>query len=134
MTRTNINPESPVTQSVDAVKALLSYMHRPADPLPEFVVLNDRVRLTLAKDGKAYYLTTERACSCPAATYHPGQPCKHMKALRLSVEEREGGEEPQPARRLARPDGEVKPQFDEPFRPYDDDIPRLQARPGQVAV
>ena len=121
MTRTNINPETPISQSVDAVKALLSYMHRPADPLPEFVELQDRVRLTLAKDGKAYYLTTAKACSCPAATFHPGQPCKHMRALQLTVEEREGDS--------------LRPAMDQPFRPYDDgSLPRLHDRPGQVAV
>jgi len=110
---------NPVTQSVDAVKALLTYMHRPADPLPEFVELQDRVRLTLAKDGKAYYLTTHKACSCPAATYHPGQACKHMRALQLAVEERE--------------DDSLLPAAAQPFRPYDDEsIPRLHDRPGQV--
>jgi len=76
-----IETENPVSQTVDAVRELLSYMHRPAEPLPEFVELNDRVRLTLSKDGKAYYLTTARACSCPANTFHPGQRCKHMRAL-----------------------------------------------------
>jgi len=52
MPKTILNLESPVSQSVDAVKSLLAYMHRPSEPLPEFVELNDRVWLTLSKDGK----------------------------------------------------------------------------------
>jgi len=117
MPKTILNLESPVSQSVGAVKALLAYMHRPSEPLPEFVELKDSVRLTLSKDGKAYYLTTTKACSCPAATFHPGQACKHMKTLQLSVEERE--------------DDSILHAMAQPFRPYDDDIPRLHARPAQ---
>jgi hypothetical protein len=93
-------------------------MNRPAEPLPEFVVLNDCVRLTLSKDGKAYYTTTTESCSCPARLYHPEKICKHMKALQLSVEERE--------------DDSILPAMAAPFRPTSDDkIPRLHIRPAQ---
>lgn len=113
-----IETENPVSQTVDAVRELLSYMHRPAEPLPEFVELNDRVRLTLSKDGKAYYLTTARACSCPANTFHPGQRCKHMRALQATIEERE--------------DDSILPAMSQQFRPTsDDDIPRRLSRPAQ---
>jgi len=112
----SIQLENPVSQTVDAVKALLAYMHRPADPLPEFVELQDRVRLTLAKDGKAYYLTTTKDCSCPARAYHPGTTCKHMRALQASIEEQE--------------DDSILPKMSEPFRPTSDDkVPRLETRP-----
>jgi len=120
MSKTILSIESPVSQSVDAVKSLLAYMHRPSEPLPEFVELNDRVWLTLSKDGKAYYTTTTKSCSCPARFYHPGKICKHMKALQLSVEEKE--------------DKSILPAMAQPFRPTSDDIPRLWSRPTQVAV
>jgi len=117
-TKTILNLETPVTQSVDAVKALLAYMHRPAEPLPEFVELQDRVRLTRSKDGKGYYLTTPKNCSCPARAFNPGAPCKHMKALQVSIVERE--------------DESIMPAMAQPFRPTSDDkIPRLHIRPAQ---
>jgi len=120
-TKTILNLETPVTQSVDAVKALLAYMHRPAEPLPEFVELQDRVRLTRSKDGKGYYLTTPKNCSCPARAFNPGAPCKHMKALQVSIVERE--------------DESIMPAMAQPFRPTSDDkIPRLQSRPGPVVA
>jgi len=107
--KTLVEIQTPVTQTVDAVKALLAYMHRPAEPLPLFVALNDRVRLTLSKDKKAYYVTTAKECSCPARTFNPGTTCKHMKALQASIEERE--------------DESIMPGMSQPFRPYVDDGP-----------
>jgi len=119
-TKTILNPENPVTQTVDAVKALLAYMHRPAEPLPEFVELQDRVRLTRSKDGKGYYLTTPKNCSCPARAFNPGAPCKHMKALQASIEEQE--------------DESILPAMSQPFRPYVDDGPVVaRAVNGEVA-
>jgi len=121
MSRTIVDVESPVSQSIESVKALLAYMNRPPEPLPEFVELEGKVRLTLSKDGKAYYLTTTKACSCPANTFHPGTPCKHMKALQIAIEERE--------------DRDIMPAIRQPFRPTSDDkIPRLQSRPAQVVA
>jgi len=109
----SIQIENPVTQTVDAVKGLLAYMHMPADPLPQFVELQDRVRLTRSKDGKGYYLTTPKNCSCPARAFNPGAPCKHMRA---SIEDRAG---------------DLLPERAQPFRPFDDEkIPRLLSRPG----
>jgi len=65
--KTLVEIQTPVTQTVDAVKALLAYMHRPAEPLPEFVELQDRVRLTRSKDGKGYYLTTPKTAAARLA-------------------------------------------------------------------
>jgi hypothetical protein len=70
-----------VTQSTEAVKALLAFVGRASDPLPVFVELDGGVRLTKSKKGDAYYTTTPTDCSCKARTYNPGAPCKHMKAL-----------------------------------------------------
>jgi len=81
--------DMPITQTVDSVKALLTFMHRPSEPLPEFVDLQDRIRLTLSKDKQAYYLTTRNSCSCPANFYHPEKPCKHMRAFQIDAERRE---------------------------------------------
>ena len=73
--------ESPKTQSIDAVKALLSWKGRAIDPLPEFVEIgkeDNRLILVLSNKKDCYYVTTARVCSCPAATYHHGT-CKHQR-------------------------------------------------------
>jgi len=73
----------PVTQSVGAVKNLLAFVGRASDPLPVDVTLdNGRLVLVLSNKKDAYYCVTAKACSCPANTWHPGQPCKHVLALR----------------------------------------------------
>ena len=70
--------ESPKTQSIDAVKALLAFKKVACNPLPQEVSLDDgRLVLVLNNKKDAYYVTTPKSCSCPAATYHPDQPCKH---------------------------------------------------------
>ena len=72
---------SPITQRIDAVKALLAWKQVSSDPLPEFVEMGDgdsRLVLVLSKKKDAYYTVTAKGCSCPAATYHNG-PCKHQK-------------------------------------------------------
>jgi hypothetical protein len=69
----------PVTQSIDAVKALLAWKGHPINSLPSDVTLyNGRLVLVLNNKKDAYYTCTARACSCPAATYHHG-PCKHKR-------------------------------------------------------
>lgn len=83
---TILNVESPKTQSIESVKALLTYMGRPSDPLPVYVELAGGVRLTKSKKGDAYYCTTPKECSCPARTFSPGSLCKHMKALQVAME------------------------------------------------
>ena len=72
--------ESPKTQSIDAVKALLAFKKVASDPLPQEVSLDGgRLVLVLSNKKDAYYTATSRACSCPAATYNPGKPCKHQR-------------------------------------------------------
>jgi len=128
MVRTILNVENPKTQTLESVKSLLAYMHRPADPMPSFIELDGHVRLTLSKDGKAYYLTTTKDCSCPARAFNPGAACKHMKALELSLEDEDPYSHP---RRLARPPDDLLPERAQAFRPYDDEkVPRLLSRPG----
>jgi len=116
--KTLVEIQNPVTQTVDAVKALLAYMHRPAEPLPLFVALNDRVRLTLSKDKQAYYVTTAKGCSCPARIYNPAKPCKHMRALEVDIA-KDGDESILPANMRGG------------FKPVDDDL--LFAQTQEVA-
>jgi hypothetical protein len=62
--RTILNTANPKTQSIDAVKALLSWRGRAVDPLPEFVELSGkdgRLMLVLNNKRDAYYTTTARA-------------------------------------------------------------------------
>jgi hypothetical protein len=92
-----------VTQSVDAVKALLAFVGRASDPLPVDVAL-DSGRVVLVLNGKkdAYYTSTSTACSCPAAHWHKG-PCKHVRKYFPQQKREVATEEPtQGARRLAR--------------------------------
>lgn len=79
---TIINIEKPQTQTVEAVKALLSWRGRAADPLPSFIEMGKeegRVVLVLSNKRDCYYTTTARECSCPAHNWHPGQRCKHQR-------------------------------------------------------
>ena len=74
----------PISQSVDAVKSLLTWRGRGCDPMPstlEFVNEGDESRLVLVLSNKkdSSYVVTPAKCSCSAATYHPGQPCKHQR-------------------------------------------------------
>ncbi len=72
--------ESPKTQSIEAVKALLAFKKVASDPLPQEVSLDGgRLVLVLSNKKDAYYVTTSRSCSCPSAVYHPGVACKHSK-------------------------------------------------------
>ena len=69
----------PITQSVEAVKKLLTFLGRTSDPLPNEVSLDGgRLVMVLSNKKDAFYTVTDRACSCPAATYHHG-PCKHQR-------------------------------------------------------
>jgi hypothetical protein len=69
----------PITQSVDAVKALLQWKKIASDPLPADLSMNNgRLVLVLSNKNDVYYTTTARACSCPSATYRGGR-CKHMR-------------------------------------------------------
>ena len=77
-----LSVEKPITQTVEAVKALLSWRGRAADPLPEFVEMGEgdsRLVLVLSNKRDCYYTTTARDCSCPAHNWHPNQRCKHQR-------------------------------------------------------
>jgi len=60
-------------------KALDAYFNHGQQPeeMPSFYRLSGELVLAQSKKGDAYYVTTPHSCSCPAATYNPGKPCKH---------------------------------------------------------
>jgi hypothetical protein len=104
----------PITQSVEAVKKLLTFLGRASDPLPNEVSLDGgRLVLVLSNKKDAFYTVTARACSCPAATYHHG-PCKHQRKYfpqpKRSREELEAEGEAihNTAKRLARPPEDIR--------------------------
>lgn len=150
--RTIINVEKPQTQTVAAVKALLSWRGRSSDPLPQFVEMGEgdnRLVLVLSNKKDCYYVTTARECSCPARSWHPGQRCKHQRRYfaeqtihKQSIEEtlREADKNlhkmpyryqrmVQAAREAAESDGELllDPER-KPFRPFIEDEVRPAAR------
>jgi len=79
--RTLFEGASPKTQSIEAVKQLIAYHHHGQKPaeMPEFYRLSGEMVLALSNKKDAYYMVTPKACSCPAATYHPGWACKHQR-------------------------------------------------------
>lgn len=80
--KTIIDIQKPQTQTLEAVKALLSWRGRASDPLPEFVEMGEgdnRLVLVLSNKKDCFYVTTARDCSCPAHNWHPGQRCKHQR-------------------------------------------------------
>jgi hypothetical protein len=80
--KTIIDISKPTTQSIEGVKALLSWRGRASDPLPSFVEMGEgggKVVLVLSNKRDAYYTVTVRECSCPARSWHPGQRCKHQR-------------------------------------------------------
>ena len=79
--KTLVKMESPVTQTVEAVQQLIAYFNHGQTPeeMPSFYRLSGELVLVQAKKGDAYYVTTPKSCSCPAATYHPGMACKHQR-------------------------------------------------------
>ncbi len=70
---------SPVTQTAEAVEQLIKSRGQPPAEMPAFYRLGANMVLVRSKKGDAYYVTTPNDCSCPAATYSPGKPCKHQR-------------------------------------------------------
>ncbi len=69
----------PITQSIDAVKTLLTWKGHPVNPLPADVSMdNGRLVLVLSNKRDVYYTCTSAKCSCPSAAYRGGR-CKHQR-------------------------------------------------------
>ena len=99
----------PITQSIDAVKALLTWKGRASSPLPEFVEMgkgDSRLVLVLSNKRDVYYCVTAKACSCPAHNFGHGQRCKHQRKYF--------------AEQIAKPaeTDSIRPKFDKSFRPF----------------
>lgn len=80
--RTLFENESPVTQSIEAVRAMCAALGKPikGEGLPEAVKLGHDVALVLSANMDCYYTCTrEHGCSCLASFYHPDKPCKHQR-------------------------------------------------------
>jgi len=79
--KTILSVASPVTQTAEAVKQLIAYQHHGQKPseMPPFYRLSGEMVLVQSNKKDAYYVTTPKACSCPAATYRPGGQCKHQR-------------------------------------------------------
>ncbi len=69
-------PTSPVTQELAAGMALARYLGID-EALPERIPLFGGSQLTLSSKKDVYYMTTLKACSCPAGQYH--KICKHQR-------------------------------------------------------
>ncbi len=79
--KTILELSSPVTQDAKAVKTLITFHnhgHEPAE-MPAFYRLTAEMVLVRSNKGDVYYVVTSKSCSCPSATYRPGQTCKHQR-------------------------------------------------------
>jgi hypothetical protein len=75
-----VESKNPISQSVEAVKALLSWRKMPTEPMPTQIEFpGGAVVLVQGSKKDIYYTVTARDCSCPAKCYHPCQRCKHQK-------------------------------------------------------
>ena len=111
---------SPVTQSRQAVEQLIAYFNHGQQPeeMPSFYRLSLDMVLVRSNKGDCFYVTTPKTCSCPAATYNPGKPCKHSRKYfaqpKKSREELEAEGEAileahhNTAKRLARPPEDIR--------------------------
>ena len=103
-----MNQECPVTQSAEAVRALITFDNggKPPAELPDFYRMSAEMVLVRNNVGDAYYVTTARSCSCPSANYRSG-PCKHQRKYFPQPKAPAAEEPAQGARRLARPPDEL---------------------------
>ena len=109
----------PVTQTRVAVEQLIAYFNHGQQPeeMPSFYRLSSDMVFVRSNKGDVYYVTTPKSCSCPAATYNPGKPCKHSRKYfpqpKKSREELEAEGEAileahhNTAKRLARPPEDI---------------------------
>lgn len=121
--KTLIDIQKPTTQTLDAIKALLSWRGRASDPLPSFLEMGEgenRLVLVLSNKKDCYYVATARDCSCPAAIYHHG-PCKHQRKYFPEVKV------------TTKPRDSIMPER-EPFRPYIDDEVRAAKVSASLSV
>ncbi|MCX6677387.1 MAG: SWIM zinc finger domain-containing protein [Methanothrix sp.] len=121
---------SPVTQIREAVKQLITFHNHGIEPqeMPDLYRLSVDMVLVLNNKKDAYYVTTPKTCSCPAAVYNPG-PCKHSRKYFPQSMRQVATEGP---RMLARQgeDG-IRPKLPA-FRPFDT-LPSEEKATAEVA-
>lgn len=79
--KTILKVTSPVTQTAEAVKSLITYYnhgHEPAE-MPAFYRLTAEMVLVQSNKKDVYYVVTPRSCSCPSGSYRTESPCKHQR-------------------------------------------------------
>jgi len=96
--------ETPVSQSVEAVMALIKSHGWSGDNPPASVKMSDSCVLVLSAREDQYYTVTRRACSCPSYKWRGG-PCKHQRRYLGMV--------PDPARVTTIPAGGFRPVLEE---------------------
>ncbi len=108
MLNKTILASGPATQTVEAVKSLIAYHNHGHEPqeMPPFYRLTAEMVLVQSNKGDVYYVTTPGACSCPAAMYNPGKPCKHQRTYY-----------PQLAKTTPEPVDSIRPDM-RGFRPF----------------
>ena len=95
------------SQCIESVLELLKYRKLPTAPLPESIELPG-LMLVLSNKKDVYYVVTDVGCSCPSASYRPGQRCKHQRKYYPKV-------------KAAREDAECEPLMFKPessFKPF----------------
>ncbi len=71
---------SPATQTVEVVRALITYQQKKAPAkMPEFYRLSGSIVLVKNNKGDAYYTTLPDDCSCPAKSFNTRKLCKHSR-------------------------------------------------------
>jgi hypothetical protein len=122
MSKTILKIEKPTTQSIDSVKALLTWKGHPTNPLPTDVSLeNGRLVLVLSNKKDAYYTVTAKECSCPAHNWHPGSRCKHQRKYFPEV------------KTTTKPTDSIMPER-KAFKPFIEDRPTAKASSSFLLV
>ncbi len=78
MSKVLLDKIEPVTQSVQAVVELLTFLGMPSE-LPAVLKLGYGAQLTKSSKGDCYYYTSPKGCSCPGYFYRHS--CKHVNTL-----------------------------------------------------
>ena len=88
---------SPVTQTVESVKALAKFLGMEEE-LPETIALMNSARLTLSSKKDCYYYTSDKGCTCKAGQNH--KICWHRRDLCEAAREAQKAAETMPTKSL----------------------------------
>ena len=85
--------------------------------------VNKALGLAQSKTARPY-LTTTKSCSCPDASRHPGQPCKHMIAAMIEYRATHASQPPTPP----------EPEQESPLMLSNGDWLTAEQRPGSYTL